>query len=190
MKFGRLAKFRYNASLEIVYVCPNQQCNETFIGYFISERNQLVLTTSRPVDVVAPPFEQSIRELSPYFCAIYTEANKAEQVGLLEICGVGYRKSVEFLIKDYLINLRPDDKASIEAMMLGACIEKFVVDPKIKEVAKRAAWLGNDETHYQRRWIDKDLKDLKLMIKLVLHWIEAELLTAEALTSMLAPTKP
>ena len=25
-------------------------------------------------------------------------------------------------------------------------------------------WLGNDETHYERRWKDKDLDDLKVMI--------------------------
>ena len=82
------------------------------------------------------------------------------------------------------------DRVIIETKMLGECIEKYVDDPRIKEVSKRATWLGNDETHYQRRWIEKDLKDLKLMIKLVLHWIEAEYLTAEALRSMPAAAKP
>jgi hypothetical protein len=88
-----------------------------------------------------------------------------------------YRKSVEFLIKDYLIKNRPNDKATIEAIMLGPCIENYVADSRIKEIAKRATWLGNDETHYKRRWIDKDLADLKTMIRLVVHWIDAEYLT-------------
>jgi hypothetical protein len=78
------------------------------------------------------------------------------------------------LIKDYLIRKRPADKAAIETIMLGPCIENYVTDPRIKEVTKLATWLGNDETHYQRRWIDKDLNDLKTLIKLVLHWIEAD----------------
>ena len=73
--------------------------------------------------------------------------------------------------------------------MLATCIENYVTDPRIKEIAKRATWLGNDETHYQRRWIDKDLSDLKTLIRLTLHWIEAEHLTEEALKSMPAPAK-
>jgi hypothetical protein len=48
----------------------------------------------------------------------------------------------------------------------------------------RPTWLGDDETHYERRWIDKDMGDLKRMIDLVLHWIQAEQLTAEAIRSM------
>jgi hypothetical protein len=96
---------------------------------------------------------------------------------------------LEFLIKDYLINSRPRDEAQIRAIMLGPCIENYVADPRTKQVAKRATWLGNDETHYQRRWVDKDLGDLKTMIRLVLHWIEAEALTAEALTSMPDPKR-
>jgi hypothetical protein len=69
-------------------------------------------------------------------------------------------------------------------MNLGSCIETFVSDAKLKSVAKRATWLGNDETHYQRRWVDKDVTDLKTLINLALHWIEAEHLTEQALSSM------
>jgi hypothetical protein len=68
--------------------------------------------------------------------------------------------------------------------MLGACIEEYVEDAKIKAVAKRAAWLGNDEMHYERRWKDKDLTDLITLLNLVQHWIQAEHLTKEALKSM------
>jgi hypothetical protein len=132
-------------------------------------------------------FEDSIKGISPTFCEIYEEAHKAEQFGLEQICGVGYRKALEFLIKDYLITNRPADDAAIRKTLLGPCIENYVTDPRVKEIAKRAAWLGNDETHYERRWIDKDLNDLKTMIRLALHWIEAEALTAEALKTMPDP---
>jgi hypothetical protein len=102
---------------------------------------------------------------------------------------MGYRKALEFLIKDYLILRRPADHKTIETIMLGPCIENYVTDQKIKDIAKRATWLGNDETHYQRRWINKDLGDLKTMVSLALHWIDAEHLTEEALKSM-PPPKP
>jgi hypothetical protein len=132
----------------------------------------------------------TVKEISKSFCNIYEEAHKAEEFGLSQICGVDYRKPLEFLIKDYVIRNHPADKAAIEAIMLGQCIENYITDPRIKEVAKRATWLGNDETHYQRRWLDKDLTDLKTMISLVLHWVETEHLTEEALKSMPPPSKP
>jgi hypothetical protein len=44
-------------------------------------------------------------------------------------------------------------------------------------VAKRAVWIGNDETHYIKKWNNKDLTDLKILIDLTLHWIEMESLT-------------
>jgi hypothetical protein len=137
-----------------------------------------------------PAFADAIRDISSTFCDIYGEAHKAEHLGLTQICGVGYRKALEFLIKDYLIKERPDDKAAIESTMLGQCIQRYVTDPKTKQVAERATWLGNDETHYQRRWIDKDLSDLKALISLALYWIEAEQLTAETLKSMPEAIKP
>jgi hypothetical protein len=51
-------------------------------------------------------------------------------------------------------------------------------------MAERATWLGNDETHYVRKWEDKDINDLKILIKVTLHWIEMELLTEQYKTEM------
>lgn len=59
-----------------------------------------------------------------------------------------------------------------------------IKDSNIKEVAKRAAWLGNDETHYMRKWGAQDLQDLKKLIDLTVHWMEAEALTNQLLTAM------
>ncbi len=42
-----------------------------------------------------------------------------------------------------------------------------------------AAWLGNDETHYERRWVDKDVEDLRRLIDITCHWIEMNVLTAQ-----------
>ncbi len=48
----------------------------------------------------------------------------------------------------------------------------------------RAVWLGNDQTHYLRKWEDKDLADLKRLIQLTLHWIEMDELTKKTLEDM------
>lgn len=54
----------------------------------------------------------------------------------------------------------------------------------IKNVAKRAAWLGNDETHYVRKWASKDVTNLKQLIELVVRWIENEVETERVLQEM------
>ena len=84
---------------------------------------------------------------------------------------------MEFLIKDYLIKTNPTKEESIKKKFLGKCIQEDVTDTKIKSAAKRAVWLGNDETHYVREWTDETLESLKKLISLTHHWIEMEELT-------------
>lgn len=72
----------------------------------------------------------------------------------------------------------------IKSIFLGKCISDFVTDIKIKECAKRAVWLGNDQTQYIKKWEDKDLLDLKKLIRLTVNWIESEILTNDLKNSM------
>jgi hypothetical protein len=108
------------------------------------------------------------------------------------VAGPGYRKALEFLIKDYIISQFADEdaekraahKSAVEKQQLGPCIQEYIKNDRIKEISKRAAWLGNDETHYVRKWEDKDMEDLKRLISLTRHWIEEEKLTAEIIKDM------
>lgn len=129
-------------------------------------------------------FKDVISTLSPSFCSIYNEAYAAEQMGLSQITGVGYRKALEFLIKDYLVSITPENEDAIKSKFLNNCIREDIADEKIKQVAARAVWLGNDETHYIRKWEDKDVTHLKKLIDLCLHWIEAEIDTKQLLDDM------
>ena len=130
-------------------------------------------------------FSDIINSISPMFVTIYNEAYAAEQMSLMEICGVGYRKALEFLIKDYVIEGKDSDMAeSIKESRLMQCIDIYVTDNNVKNVSKRAVWLGNDETHYIRKWEEKDVQDLKGLIRLTIRWIEQEKETANILLDM------
>ena len=98
--------------------------------------------------------------------------------------GIGLRKALEFLVKDFALKEHPDKEDAIKKTFLGSCIENYIDDANVKECARRAAWLGNDETHYLRKWTDKDVKDLKLLITLTVHWIDNVLLTRKYLAEM------
>jgi hypothetical protein len=80
-------------------------------------------------------------------------------------------------IKDYLIRQNPDEEKNILSTFLGTCISKYIDDPRIKSCAKRAVWLGNDETHYLRKWEGKDVDDLRTLIDLTVHWVQMQHLT-------------
>ncbi|WP_028522190.1 DUF4145 domain-containing protein [Runella limosa] len=165
--------------LQVFMACPDNNCFSTFIGYYIHTSLDHYDFTGQVSQgtLIGRRFTETIETLSISFTKIYNQSFSAEQQGLFEICGVGYRKALEFLIKDYAIRLFPLEQERIEKKMLAQCIGDYVSDDKIKSVAKRAVWLGNDETHYVRKWEGKTLGDLKKLIDLTLHWIEAEILT-------------
>ena len=171
-----------------VYQCPKKSCYRLFISYFDfagDHKYQIYFFKgSSPWEPIQGAFHEEVKALSPSFCSIYDEAYEAEQRGLIQICGSGYRKALEFLIKDYLIKKAMADKNSIRAEELGRCIDKHIDDPRIKQCSKRAAWLGNDETHYDRRWEDNDLQDLKTLIELTCNWIQSVCLTEKFMTTM------
>jgi hypothetical protein len=166
--------------IELIMWCPDADCRQSFVGYYSHNpgtRQYEFIGKTTSGNIVNKEFSQTITTISPSFTTIYNQAFFAEQNELSEICGVGYRKALEFLIKDYSLINHPNDKAKIEEILLGKCIEKYVTDERVKSVAKRAAWLGNDETHYIRKWEGKNLDDLKKLIDLTIHWIEMESLT-------------
>ncbi|MGD9153511.1 MAG: hypothetical protein PVG30_07650 [Gammaproteobacteria bacterium] len=177
-----------NVPVQIVIQCP--ACAKMFMADY--NYKQLYLDNSNGKDVTVPTkiypqdyiqldiaIPEHVHNLSENFVELYRQSYQAEIQNLKDICGSGYRKSLEFLIKDYCIHKNSADKIKIEKMFLKNCIDKYVEEEKIKKCAERAAWLGNDETHYYRKWGDKDLSDLKKLIKLTVFWIEAELLTEQ-----------
>jgi hypothetical protein len=126
-----------------------------------------------------PIFPKEIESLSPTFCEIFNQAVEAEQDGFSQICGIGYGKSLEFLVKDYAIFLHPVQKEIIEKSALAECIKKYMDDESIRNSAELATWLRNDEAHYVRKWVNKDISDLKKLITLIVTIIQTNLLKKE-----------
>jgi hypothetical protein len=162
--------------------CPNSECGILFTALYrwfhsYGAIREAQLQTSRFLQATeSRQFTENIQAVSSDFCEIYRQAEIAEANGLRMICGVGYRKSLEFLIKDFLVGHvlkdRPEDQKKVRESFLGDCIKVYVEDARIKAVAQRAVWLGNDETHYVRLWPDKDLGDLKRLVSMTVNWID------------------
>jgi hypothetical protein len=180
--------------LQIIFQCPRLRCGTYFIVQYEARLNRerfgsrfennfridrIFPNIPKPLDI-----PKQVSDISPRFVAIANQANAAEAHSLHDIAGMGYRKALEFLIKDYCINRHRDDESAIKAAPLMQCINKYVSDLNVKQCATRAAWLGNDETHYERVWTDRDIKDLKVLIQLTQNWIHNDLLTAHYVAEM------
>ena len=128
--------------------------------------------TPNKFEYVDNAFQKDILKYSSSFPLVYNQALTAEKNGLSEICGLGYRKAFEFLIKDYLLKKHPKaEHAKIKSMHLSPCINQYVTSDEIKLLAHRVLWLGNDHAHYLKKWKGKTLDDLKRLIDLTIRWI-------------------
>ena len=179
--------FLFRTRVERVFQCPNTDCQILFIAKYDQipqQGHNYKWKSSVPFEFLTTSHTETIESISADFCEIYTKSEKAEQQGLNLVAGPGYRKALEFLMKDYACMLEPDKKDTIERMLLGPCIAMYIKSDQIKAIARRAAWLGNDETHYVRKWADKDVNDLKKLISLTLHWVEPEKLSQDIIKGM------
>ncbi len=127
-------------------------------------------------------FDDKIVSLSPQFVKIYNQALAAETYRLNEIAGIGYRKALEFLVKDFAIHENPDKSEEIKNLLLSKCINDYIENKQIATLAVKSAWIGNDETHYVRKQGDRDVSDMKAFIKAMVYFISMVLITEDAST--------
>lgn len=178
--------------VELLFRCSNEECQKGFYAYYEEVIMQSVKHSPKRYvfkktsigTFISRVFDDRINQISPLFSVIYNQGLESEKMRLDQISGMGFRKSIEFLIKDYLIFKIPLKVDEIKKKSLGDCIREFVENEKIREISKRAVWLGNDEVHYVRKWEEKDIEDLKKLIDITIHWIEMELRTDEYLKEM------
>ena len=171
-------------TLDLSFQCTN--CNNMFIGKYSDPHQYRTFYLNRvwPIVPQIAKFEKEIEEISPTFVKIYNQAIYAEGNSLDQLTGIGLRKSLEYLIKDFLISQEENDEETIKNSSLSQCINNFINDNNLVEISKRATWLGNDETHYIRKWEDKDIKDLKILIKLTVNWIHNIILKDKYIAEM------
>ncbi|WP_260678360.1 hypothetical protein [Lactococcus lactis] len=168
-------KFSGGYFFSSVFLCPNCEkysISEYQSAYQYSDYAIVKYHYQNEININLP---LNIENVSPQFVELFKQSTVAEAQGLVDICGVGYRKSAEFLIKDYAISKTPDKTEDIQKAPLGSVIKtEFEAFPKIQNLAKATTWIGNDETHYIRKHNDKDLKDLKNFLLACATFIAAD----------------
>lgn len=187
--FGSRLFDAHEGLLQVAFRCPRKDCQKLFIAYYTHRGGStgepvFLRESTLPFVAEKESFDEEIYGVSPDFVEIYNQAKTAEEGGLIQICGPGYRKALEFLIKDYLIHLNPEREGRIKEKKLGLILKEDVESKKIAQIATRAWWLGHDETHYYRKWKDMDIQDLKSLIRVTVHWIVDALIAEEYVSRM------
>lgn len=165
--------------LELVFRCPSQKCKRLFISVYQrvdSRGNYYRYAASYPKTPPKTIAADELKAISPTFYEIYDQAMIADNYSLTQLVGIGLRKSLEFLIKDYCIKNYPEDEKQIKKnKQLSQIINKYLEHPTLREIAEKTVWLGNDETHYQRQWETKDINDLKKLHQITQHYFLMEI---------------
>ncbi|PTJ53950.1 hypothetical protein BU012_02340 [Mammaliicoccus sciuri] len=137
------------------------------------------MDNDKPMPETLFEYPSEIDEISAEFNNIITQSSNAEALGYDHLAGIGYRKAIEFLVKDYLIKCKDADEDKISTKQLGQCISE-IDDTRINNLARAATWIGNDETHYVRKHADKDVQDLKKFLHAFTALVSLEINISEA----------
>jgi len=140
------------------------------------------LNHSVPINFKERIFDEKLKNVSPQFVKIYNQSLKAEELCLDEIAGLGYRKSLEVLIKDFAIYNNPDKADEIKSSWMMKCLKDYIENDKIKMLAEKSEWIGNDEAHYIKLQDDRDINDMKKFIDALVYFIAMSLIVDDAET--------
>ena len=178
-----------------VWQCSNKKCYRLFAADY-KRRDSTSFTFNRFLNGLpkGPEWPEPILELKSgkqegeestesNFIKTYLQSLEAENYGLDEIAGMGYRKAIEYLVKDWAIQKNPDKKDDIQKKWLGAVIKDYYTGD-LKEILERATWLGNDQAHYNKLFEEYDINILKELIDLIMVELDREYKKAHYIESI------
>lgn len=182
-EFPKHGENERDSALYTLHYC--QVCSLGFCGIYTRKPDEEFGELYRPIIAIPEKSEPlqldpEISKISPSFVQIFEESYAAEKKGFTLICGMGYRKALEYLVKDYLIGKYPQDCDVIANEPLSQSIHR-IDNPQIKILAERSAWLGNDETHYTKKHEGYSFEDIKSFLDALVAFILYEKIVEKAL---------
>ena len=169
---------------EVGFIAACPVCKHLFFSlYTVFEHYRGNLSSqmlsSPQIQLPQSPIPPEIKQHYPDFYQIYEQASVAEIGGLDKICGMAYRKALEILVKQYLIQQTPDNEEVLLNEPLGRSIARIHFE-KIRNLAKAISWIGNDQTHTVQKHPDYNIPEMKKFMLALCHLIVAEYVADDA----------
>ena len=120
----------------------------------------------------------TIEQFSPGFIRYYNQAQRAEIAGDIELAATGYRTALENLVKDYAITELQRPREEVVRKKLFDAIGEYLGERDLIATADVVRLIGNDYTHYERRYPQHDLTLLKKYLEIFVRLVETKYMIA------------
>lgn len=169
------SNFSLDGKAMITSSCKCTACNKTFFFACVSDGNGNAPNVCLYPDVTFVPYQNDIlKSISERFIDMYNQALQSEFVGNIDLAAIGYRSALEILVKDFAINELGKDTEEVSKKKLCAAIGEYLNQDDLVKTADVIRILGNDYTHYKRKYPDQDFKLLKAYMEIFLKQIEVQ----------------
>lgn len=178
-KIMDMHNIKSDTPLKIIFIIFKTTCCERYFSSFYIYNQAVygitkILSTYPSIDI--EPLQPEFNIISENFVKIYNQARTASKQGNFELACIGYRTSIEFLLKDFLIKVKKLDETKISKMKLADVITYFE-DEKIGISSDVVRIFGNDKTHYIAKY-DFDIQQVELYLSFLMDSIRKEYLLA------------
>lgn len=167
--------FSFNGHYLLTATCACTSCGKHFL--FACEYDS-GKTDYEPIvypSIAFTPYSnETLGKISPRFIDMYNQALQAEFHQNLELAAVGYRSALEILVKDYAINELGQNPEEVSSKKLCAAIGAYLNQEDLVRTADVVRILGNDYTHYKRKYPQHDFELLKGYMEIFLKQIEIQ----------------
>lgn len=161
----------------VKYTCTH--CKKPYIVAYEIDYEHKSTKFSAFFPSMSAEFEnERLANVSPRFISYYNQAMRAELAGDIELAATGYRMSLECLVKDYAINELGRDRNEVSRKTLYEAIGEYLGERDLISTADVVRILGNDYTHYERRYPEHDFPILKSYMEIFIRLIDTKIMIA------------
>ncbi len=169
------SNFILDGKVLIASTCRCTACSKTFFFACASDGEGYAPNVCLYPDITFTPYKNDIfSSVSERFITMYNQALQSEFVGNIELAAIGYRSSLEILIKDFATKELNKPFEEVAKKSLCNAIGEYLNQPDLVSTADVIRILGNDYTHYQRKYPEHDFELLKGYMEIFLKQIEVQ----------------
>ncbi len=172
--FAKKEIYSFNENYILAGSCKCTSCGKTFFFACEYEDNAVHNPILYPAVSFTPYKNETLATISERFIDMYNQALQCEFVGNIELAAIGYRSSLEILIKDFAITELKKSPEEVVSKKLCTAISEYLKQPELVNTADVIRILGNDYTHYKRKYPEHDFHLLKGYMDIFLKQIEVQ----------------
>lgn len=160
--------------VSLLWACT--ACKRHFLTCYVADKKRRAATLVYMYPPAAPYApDPLVQDLSPRFVDLYRQAQAAEDLEAWDVAAMGYRAALEVLLKDYAIRALGRDEKAVARSKLADLIVEVFHEQELVNCADVVRLLGNDYTHFQRRYTDVDFLNIRRYLDLLVSSVAARL---------------